>query len=44
MVVLANHPGHLVRDIGEDSMNTAINQRMKDLRGWVYDQGVGEDE
>lgn len=44
MVVLANHPGHLARDIGEDSMITATDQRMKDLRGWVYDQRVGEVE
>ncbi|KAI0090511.1 hypothetical protein BDY19DRAFT_991956 [Irpex rosettiformis] len=42
MVVLANHPGHLVRDIGEDSMITAIGERMKDLRGWVYDRRFGE--
>ncbi|KAI0343390.1 hypothetical protein BDW22DRAFT_1475768 [Trametopsis cervina] len=36
MVVLASHPGHMVQEMGEDGLKVAADQRMKDLREWVY--------
>ncbi|KAI0687923.1 hypothetical protein BC835DRAFT_1419578 [Cytidiella melzeri] len=40
MVLLASHPAHMIRDLGEDNTNAVLEQRMKDLRGWIYDQRV----